>query len=92
MCLSVTNHIMTDVYCGPFPSVVFIPLSIGFTVYRVHWLRAKARYDRLCEDITLLHNEMMWTTDYFHYRSGLWKIYIQGIDAADDPGHLAYAY
>jgi hypothetical protein len=35
---------------------------------------------------------MTWMTDYFHYRSGLWKIYIQGIDAADDPGHLTYAY
>jgi|SRR5882762_1463574 len=42
-------------------------------VYRVHWLKAKARRDRWREEQTLLASEMQWTELFFRYRASLWK-------------------
>ncbi|KAI0073595.1 hypothetical protein K474DRAFT_1579789, partial [Panus rudis PR-1116 ss-1] len=42
-------------------------------LYRVNWLRAKARRDRLAEEKTLLRSEMDWTRNFFAHQAKLWK-------------------
>ncbi|KAI0069716.1 hypothetical protein K474DRAFT_1680716, partial [Panus rudis PR-1116 ss-1] len=42
-------------------------------LYRVNWLRAKARRDRLAEEKLLLRSEMEWTKNFFEYQAQLWK-------------------
>lgn len=58
-------------------------------VYRVNWLRAKARKERWEEEIELIQNEMDWTINSFHYHQKIWK---QRVDEAESPGHRAYAW
>ena len=81
------------------PDVISHPLSISshffhFTlciVYRIHWLRAKARYDRSREDVCLLRHEMTWTINYFVHRSSSWQALSHGMDPMLQPGHISYA-
>ena len=42
------------------------------TVYRVSWLRAKARYLRWAEEIRLVRLEMHWTINWFRDRERCW--------------------
>lgn len=44
-----------------------------YQVYRVNWLRAKARYDRWNEELELVPNEMKWTVGTFSYQEQRWK-------------------
>jgi hypothetical protein len=61
------------------------------SVYRVHWLRAKALYDRAHEEATIVEHEMGWTTSYFKFQQRTW-----GDRAAQtiqqSLGHTAYAF
>jgi hypothetical protein len=41
-------------------------------VYRVHWLKAKARRDRWSEESTLLSDEMDWVLRYFQTQAACW--------------------
>jgi hypothetical protein len=41
-------------------------------VYRVHWLKAKARRDRWSEESTLLSFEMDWVLNYFQTQAARW--------------------
>ena len=42
-------------------------------VYRVNWLRAKARFKRWEEEHNLVRHEMVWTVKYFKYFQGEWE-------------------
>jgi hypothetical protein len=62
-------------------------------VYRVNWLRAKARYTRWEEEHNLIPHEMQWTVSYFQYREKEWwerKARIAPDDGRS-PGLHAYA-
>jgi hypothetical protein len=43
------------------------------TVNRVHWLRAKAQFERWKEEQDSIHNEAEWVPVYFHAKAKLWK-------------------
>ena len=59
----------------------FISLS---TVYRVHWLKAKARRDRWTEEFNLLSSEMDWTVSYYQYQASCWQQRADVIRQGDD--------
>lgn len=63
------------------------------TVKRVHWLRARAQYQRWREECILVGYEMQWTVRYFLNKSSLWKP--SALPDADPefatPGAAAYA-
>jgi hypothetical protein len=52
--------------------MAIVGLIYPFIVYRVHWLKAKARRDRWAEEVTLLVNEMDWTLGFFEHRASEW--------------------
>jgi hypothetical protein len=41
-------------------------------VYRVNWLRAKARFKRWEEERNLVRHEMIWTIEYFKHQQQQW--------------------
>ncbi len=47
-------------------------LSHKCIVYRVNWLRAKARYTRWEEEHNMVRHEMKWTIKYFQYQEQQW--------------------
>ena len=59
------------------------------TVYRVNWLRAKARYDRWSEEHVLIPNEMNWTRLFFLKKAKEWA----GLRdmKLDQPGHVCFS-
>lgn len=74
-----------------------MPLSVhsastvdGFcAVYRVSWLKSKARFERWEEELELVQNEMLWTTLWFKHQEREWerRRQLQGLEE----GHKAYA-
>ncbi|KAH9478642.1 hypothetical protein JR316_0009099 [Psilocybe cubensis] len=58
---------------------------------RVHWLRARALYNRWLEEETLVRYEMRWTVLFFLHKSKWWLDTING-DRALTPGATAYAH
>jgi hypothetical protein len=42
-------------------------------VYRISWLRAKARYTRWKEEHTLVRHEMRWTVAWFKHYEMVWQ-------------------
>lgn len=42
-------------------------------VYRVSWLRAKARFSRWSEELRLVEHEMRWTVNWFRWKEMQWK-------------------
>jgi hypothetical protein len=52
-----------------FPNLMIQPFD---SVYRVHWLKAKARRDRWAEERTVLANEMDWIVAFFKTQEALW--------------------
>ncbi len=63
-----------------------------FIVYRVNWLRARARYYRWKEEITLLEHEMQWVCLYFKWKSRQWEGFRLRANQEGLDGHEAYAY
>ena len=61
------------------------------TVERVHWLRARAQFERWSEEQHSIHNEATWIPTYFHAKAETWKKLM--ITAMQDSlkGHQAYA-
>ncbi|KAH9017156.1 hypothetical protein EDB84DRAFT_1276642 [Lactarius hengduanensis] len=61
------------------------------TVERVHWLRARAQFERWSEEQHSIHNEAKWIPAYFHAKAETWKKLM--ITATQDSlkGHQAYA-
>ena len=58
-------------------------------VYRVNWLRAKARRDRWVEEKDLLESELLWTKLYFEHQQQVW---LDRASGACDRGFVCYAY
>lgn len=58
-------------------------------VYRVNWLRAKARKERWEEEMKLVRKEMDWTVNCFKFKAKLWKEMAEG---AKKEGHRAYGW
>jgi hypothetical protein len=69
---------------------IFTYLFISL-VYRVNWLRAKARVDRWVEEETLVKHEMHWTTLWFQNQVDLWSERAKREDGDLAPGHKSYA-
>lgn len=65
-------------------------MTINQIVYRVHFLRALARYDRWEEEELVTGYEMIWTRRYFDYRQMIWCKYAKG-PLSTTPGHTNYA-
>lgn len=42
-------------------------------VYRIHWLRARARFKRWTEELVIVQHEMSWTVRYFTHMAKLWS-------------------
>ncbi|KAG1808390.1 uncharacterized protein BJ212DRAFT_1280762, partial [Suillus subaureus] len=57
--------------------------------YRVNWLKAKARWSRWQEELSLVRHEMGWTINWFKYHQKEWNRRWQKVTR---PGHQAYAY
>jgi hypothetical protein len=57
-------------------------------VFRVSWLKAKARYDRWNEELRLVEAEMFWTTLWFKHQEREWE---RRFRQAVEPGHQSYA-
>jgi hypothetical protein len=66
-------------------------ILIELIVERVHWLRAKAQFQRWMEEQASIHNEAEWVPAYFHTRSEQWKVLMTMARLQDQPGHEAYA-
>jgi hypothetical protein len=60
-------------------------------VYRVNWLRAKARYDRWNEELSIVQHEMKWTILWFKHQMEEWKNRLKRSAEERKPGHIAYA-
>ena len=69
-----------------YPLTKIISYSI---VYRVSWLRAKARKERWEEEIELVGREMEWTVRSFRRQEKVWR---QRADRAKGSGQKAYAW
>ena len=46
------------------------------SVYRVHWLRVRAWFHHWLEELTLMKNEMEWTTRFFFRKAEEWDAYL----------------
>jgi hypothetical protein len=73
--------------CGAVLSIDNI--NILSAVYRVSWLRAKARKERWEEEIELVGREMEWTVRSFQHHEEVWR---QRADKAKGSGQKAYAW
>lgn len=60
----------------------FSTLMALSTVYRVHWLKAKARRNRWNEEFILLSSEMDWTVLYYRYQASRWQRLADRVDTA----------
>ncbi len=43
------------------------------SVFRVHWLRARAQRGRWAEELVLVKNEMKWTVNFYMYMAETWQ-------------------
>jgi hypothetical protein len=66
-------------------------LSWTTLVYRVNWLRAKARFNRWDEEDRMVRSEMRWTILYFLHQQEVWKKRAEKSIECDKRGHRAYA-
>ena len=68
----------------------FCPSSAtnAFLVYRISWLRAKARKDRWEEEVCLLQSEIGWASNFFKFKADEWR---RLSAASDSEGKRCYA-
>lgn len=57
-------------------------------VYRISWLRAKARYTRWKEEHILVQHEMRWTVAWFEHRAMIWQTRFDEVDDEDSSDGL----
>ncbi|KAG2126995.1 hypothetical protein BD769DRAFT_1357460, partial [Suillus cothurnatus] len=57
--------------------------------YRVNWLKAKARWNRWEEELSLVQHKMWWTVSWFKYQEEKWQLHWH---QATKPGHQPYAH
>ena len=63
------------------------------SVYRVSWLRAKARFTRWSEELCLVESKMQWTVNWFWWKTEQWRKRFR--DLADEerpPGLDCYCH
>ncbi|KAI9443974.1 hypothetical protein H4582DRAFT_2053729 [Lactarius indigo] len=58
---------------------------------RVHWLRARAQFERWSEEQDSIHNEAKWIPAYFHSKAETWKKLMIIAAQGSLKGHQAYA-
>lgn len=62
-------------------------------VYRVSWLRAKARLTRWSEELQLVGYEMQWTVNWFRRMQEEWELRLKRLENdAEAPGLDSYCY
>jgi len=61
------------------------------TVYRVHWLRAKAQNTQWIEELRCLQVEMESAVRFFQHQEQLWQEKQKFIESQSQPGHIAWA-
>ncbi|KAI9430108.1 hypothetical protein H4582DRAFT_1824680 [Lactarius indigo] len=61
------------------------------SVNRVHWLCAKAQFERWKEEQHSIHNEAIWILAYFHSKVEHWKTRMDMAAQVLLPGYEAYA-
>jgi hypothetical protein len=57
----------------------------------VHWLRAKAQFQRWLEEQDSIHNEAQWIPAYFNAKAAMWEKLMASSVQASLKGHEAYA-
>ena len=62
-------------------------MTLVYLVYRVNYLRAKARYERWSEESKLIPREMRWTMLFFNNRAVEWD----RLSKDATPGKICYA-
>ncbi|KAG1818588.1 uncharacterized protein BJ212DRAFT_1269197, partial [Suillus subaureus] len=60
-------------------------------VYQVHWLWAKALWDRWKEEMTLVQLEMDWTCNFFLWEATQWGDRMWESLVKHLPGHSCYS-
>jgi hypothetical protein len=60
-------------------------------VERVHWLRAKAQFERWVEEQDSIYNEATWIPAYFHTKSEVWRKLMVFALHSSLKGHASYA-
>jgi hypothetical protein len=63
-------------------------MLMACSVYRISWLRAKARYDRWKEEHLLVRHEMRWTVSWFAYHEMMWQRRYEEIDEEESADGL----
>jgi hypothetical protein len=71
-------------YSGPSRRSPTNPLS----VYRVSWLRAKARFCRFSEELCILEYEMKWTVTWFQRKVEEWRKRLKDVEDEERPPGL----
>lgn len=66
-------------------------MLISIPVERVHWLRAKAQFERWLEEQDSIHNEAEWIPAYFHAKAETWRHLMALAAQGSLKGHEAYA-
>jgi len=85
----ISNPRMQECMCSSF-NPFLTNISI---VYRVSWLRAKARYLRWEEEVRLVKLEMQWTVNWFRSQEGRWAGRLDDLlDAERDEGLRCYCH
>jgi hypothetical protein len=57
----------------------------------IHWLRAKAQFERWLEEQASIHNEAVWVLAYFHSKAEQWEERMKNAAQYSQKGHAAYA-
>jgi len=57
-------------------------------VYRVSWLRAKARFSRWSEELRLVELEMQWTVNWFRKKKEGWRKRLRDLEDEERPPGL----
>ena len=61
------------------------------SVERVHWLRAKAQFERWLEEQDSIHNEAHWIPAFFTSKAETWQKLLAFASQGSLKGHKAYA-
>jgi hypothetical protein len=77
--------------CTCFSVYLRLKNVIFYTVYRVHWLRAKAQKMRWIEELQCLQVEMESAVRFFRHQEQVWQEKEKLIEPQSLPGHAAWA-
>jgi hypothetical protein len=72
--------------------IMAISVTDSCAVYRVNWLRAKARFNRWEEESEMVKNEMTWTVLWFENQRKRWQDRAEKSMERQQSGHACYAW